>query len=87
MVIKNVNNLRSFLSEQIEKIVDGELKPDEANAVSMMAANMLLSIKLEMDYNRLQNKEPDIPFMNNNNSNLIVQEPVKMLPQLNKRKK
>jgi hypothetical protein len=71
--IKNVDSLRNFLAEQLEKLTNGEVKPDVANACAMLSANMLLSINLEMKYNQMQNKQPNIKFMEDN-SNLIVQE-------------
>jgi hypothetical protein len=61
--IKNVDNLRNFLAEQLEKLTNGEVKPDVANACAMLTANMLLSINLEMKYNSMQNKKPNIKFM------------------------
>lgn len=84
MAIKNVENLRNFLAEQLEKLTNGELKPDEANACAMLSANMLLSVNLEMKYNQMQNRQPNIKFMNNE-SHLIIQKSVKLIEQTNKK--
>ena len=66
MSINKVTHLRSFIADQLQNLVDGKIKPEEANSCAMLAANMLLSIRLEMEYSRLQNKPPSIDFMETN---------------------
>ncbi len=88
MSIKNVDNLRNFLAEQLEKLTSGEVKPDVANACAMLSANMLLSINLEMKYNHMKNKMPNIKFMNSD-SNIIEHDNEKafLLPDKSKMKR
>lgn len=79
MSIKNVQQLRDFVSEQLEALCNRTLKPEEANSAAMLAANILLSLRLEMDYAKLKREPPNIEFMENKNSVLIEHKPLKKI--------
>lgn len=65
MEIKTINDLRSILAEEIQKIKEGKTNPANVNAITNATGKILSSIKLEMEYNKLMNKTPDIPFIGN----------------------
>jgi len=65
MKIKNVSELREFVAHQLERLCDNEIVPEQANACAMLSANMLLSVKLEMEYSKLIEQKPKIEFMEN----------------------
>jgi len=74
MAINKVSELRSFISEQIEALVDKRIKPEEANSCAMLAANILLSIRLEIDYNKMLGEKNKIEFMEIQKGKLIEHE-------------
>ena len=79
MGIRNIHELRSFVAEQLERLCDGKIDPEKANAAAMLSANMLLACKLEMEYSKLKQQSPHINFMENKESNLIEGKPIKTI--------
>lgn len=77
MSIKNINELRDFISNQLEALCKGFIEPEKANAISMLSANMLLSARLEMEYSKLKQISPSIEFMENKSVNVIDVKPLK----------
>ena len=66
MDIKNINELREFVCLQLKNLCDNKIRPEQANSCAMLAAQALLSVKLEMDYIRLKDEEPSMKFMEYN---------------------
>lgn len=65
----NLNELRSILSDEIQKIRDGKSSAAAVNAVSNASGKILSSIKLELEYYKLIGKQPNIPAMLSGNEN------------------
>ena len=59
----NLNELRSILSDEIQKIREGKSSAAAVNAVSNASGKILSSIKLELEYYKLIGKQPNIPAM------------------------
>lgn len=70
-MINKTTELRTFIANQLEKLTNGKIRPEQANACAMLSANMLLSVKLEMDYARMKGEKPNIAFMEDKKSKLI----------------
>ncbi|MEK6882425.1 MAG: hypothetical protein AABY22_22585 [Nanoarchaeota archaeon] len=51
------------MCEQLKNLCDNKIRPEQANSCAMLAAQALLSVKLEMDYIRLKDEEPNMKFM------------------------
>ncbi len=67
MQIKNTSQLREFICEQLQNLCNDKIRPEQANSCAMLAANILLSIKLEMEYARLMQQNNPIKFMEQDN--------------------
>ncbi len=61
--IKTVNDLREILSDEIIKLRTGKSTAANLNALVNATGKILSSYKIEIEYNKLQNKVPNIPFM------------------------
>lgn len=60
---KNLNDLRTILSEEIDKLRKGETSPAAINAITNATGKIFSSIKLEMEYAKLIGIKPDIDFI------------------------
>jgi hypothetical protein len=63
MQTKSLNDLRTILSEEIDKVRGGTTSAANVNAVTNATGKILSSIKLEMEYYKLLGKVPDIEFV------------------------
>lgn len=60
---KSLIELQGILSDQIDKVVAGEVTPANANAVVNATGVILRSVKLQMDYYRQIGRTPNIPLL------------------------
>jgi len=63
MSINNTEELRNFLSEQLEKVGTQEVTPAAANATANIAGKMLQSAKLELEYHKMAGITPNMKFL------------------------
>ena len=61
--IKTVNDLRSILAEEIQKIRSGNTTAANVNAIVNATGKILTTVKMEIEYNKLMGKTPVIPFI------------------------
>jgi hypothetical protein len=61
--IKSVNDLRSILCNEIDKLRAGKTTPVNVNAITNATGKVLSSIKLEMEYYKLAGLTPDLKFI------------------------
>ena len=61
--VKNINDLRAILSEEIEKLRNGDTTPANINAITNATGKIFSSIKLEMEYARLIGEKPNILYI------------------------
>lgn len=59
----NIIQLRDMLTERLTMLKDGEIDAKTANAMTHVAARVMGSVKLEMDYARSHGKIAKIAFM------------------------
>lgn len=63
MSINNVEELRSFLASELERVSAGTVTPASANASANLAGKMLSSVKMELEYNKMVGVTPQIGFL------------------------
>ena len=63
MAINNVEELRSFLAGELERVSGGETTPAAANASANLAGKILSSVKMELEYNKMVGATPQIGFL------------------------
>ena len=61
--MKNVDELRTGLSEVFEKLRAGEIKPKEAAELANLAGKMINSAKVQVEYYALRKEQPYISFL------------------------
>jgi len=61
--LQTVNDLRTILSEEIVKLREGTTTAASVNAIVNATGKILSTVKLEIEYNKLVGKMPDIPFI------------------------
>ena len=62
--IKTVNDLRVILAEEIEKIRSGNTTAANVNAIVNATGKILTTVKMEIEYNKLIGRTPNIDFIN-----------------------
>ena len=61
--VKSLNDLRTILSDEIDKIRSGTTTPANVNAITNASGKIMSSIKLELEYAKLSGKTPKIDFL------------------------
>ena len=60
---KTINDLRTILSEEIDKVRNGSTTAANVNAITNATGKILSSVKLELEYAKLSGKTPNITFI------------------------
>jgi len=63
MSISNVDELRSYLANELERVSLGQTTPAAANASANLAGKILSSVKMELEYNKMIGASPSIGFL------------------------
>jgi len=63
MAINNVEELRAFLANDLQRVSDGDISPAVANASANLSGKILQSVKMELEYNALVGSQPNIGFL------------------------
>jgi hypothetical protein len=61
--ITDINELRTILADEINKIRSGDTTAANVNAVVNASGKIIGSIKMEIEYNKLLGKVPSIAFI------------------------
>ena len=64
MKIQNIEDLRTHAIETLENLRAGKIEIDEAGTTSKLYENILSSVKLELEYAKILDKNPKIKFIN-----------------------
>lgn len=59
----NIKDLRDSLLESFEELKNGKLKTKEAKEITNMSGKIIMSAKVEMDYNKLMKTDRRIDFL------------------------
>lgn len=68
----DINNLRTILSEEIDKLRAGTTTPANVNAITNATGKILSTVKIEMEYHKLLGKTPAIDFIKISDKKLIA---------------
>lgn len=63
MQLQTVNDMRLILADEIQKIRDGKTTAANVNAIVNASGKILTTIKMEIEYNKLIGKTPNIDFI------------------------
>lgn len=61
--MKNMNDVRAMLADQIQALREKTSTPAEGNAIANLTGKILSTIKLEMEYAKLTNTQPKVDFL------------------------
>lgn len=61
--MQNMNDIRAMLCDEIQRLRENKTKPADVNAITNATGKILSTIKLEMEYAKLLNKQPDVAFI------------------------
>ena len=72
----NVEELREFISRDLERVSSGEITPAVANASANLSGKILQSVKLELEYNHAAGLSPNISFLGGivNKTNKLIEK-------------
>lgn len=74
MAIKNVEELRDFLSEELERLRRKESTPASANASANIAGKIMSSAKMELEHNKMMGAIPNIKFLKGTTRKLLTDD-------------
>jgi hypothetical protein len=79
--IKNMEDLREHALETLEKLASGQIDTAEAGVTGKLCEGVIATVKSQLEYARMLNQEPTIPFMSSSTGRLIEgSKPTKELP-------
>lgn len=61
--MKNMNDMRAMLCDEIQRLRENKTTPANVNAITNATGKILSTIKLEMEYAKLMNKQADVSFI------------------------
>lgn len=61
--MKDINDLRSVLTEELLKLREGKATAKDVNAIANVASKILHSVRLEMEYCKMTRQTPSISFI------------------------
>jgi hypothetical protein len=62
-MIKNIESLREFLAEQLERTANNEITAAAANAQANIAGKIISSVKIQLEHNKTTGTKKRIPFL------------------------
>lgn len=62
--MKNINQLRTELVSVFQGLREGSIQAKEASEMNNTAGKIINTLKVELEYATLQNRVPEIPFLN-----------------------
>lgn len=77
MELRTINEMRAILADEIIKLRNGDTTAANVNAIVNASGKILSTVKMEMEYNKLLGKTPEIPFIE-------LEKRTKALPKVDK---
>jgi len=68
--LKTVTDIRDMLTEEITRLRNGDTTPAAVNAIVNATGKVLSTVKMEIDYNKLVGRMPEIPFIKSGQKSL-----------------
>ena len=82
MKIKNLDGLRDHVLEVMEQLSSGKIDITEAGIVAKLSETIISGLKTQLDYARLTDQQPTIPFFGEGFSEKVIEQPKqKLLPK------
>ncbi len=77
MQIKTIEDLRDHALESLQRLEAGDIDTSEAGVIGKLCESVISTVKAQLEYARMLDKQPCIKFMNQAESpkNLIEHEP------------
>lgn len=63
--IKSIEGLRDYVLETFQKLSDGKIDISEASTIAKLSETVISGIKTQLEYARLTESMPHIPFLGN----------------------
>jgi hypothetical protein len=63
MKLKNIEDVRNYALECMEKLASGKIDIAQAGVAGKLCEGVISTVKTQLEYARMLNKEPCIPFM------------------------
>jgi hypothetical protein len=63
MEIKNFEELREWMAQDLKRVSHQEITPAVANAVANLSGKIIQSIRIEVDYNKMIGSSDEISFI------------------------
>lgn len=85
--IKNMEHLRDFALETLERLSNGEIDTAQAGVSGKLCESVISTVKTQLEYARMVDEQPYIPFMDSCHSNKAIESKVekKELPDHSKK--
>lgn len=61
--LENMDDLRVFIAQELEKVSNGQSTPAAANAVANLGGKMMQTVKMTLEYCKMTGQTPYIPFI------------------------
>jgi hypothetical protein len=71
--IKSLDDLREYAVATLEKLENGEIETCEAGVRGKLCENIVSTLKVQMDYAKMTNRLPHIPFIGDCTTQVIEQ--------------
>jgi len=81
--IKNMDDLRNEVLEVFEGLRDNTVSVAEAGAIAKLSETVISNVKAQMEYSRLTNTAPVIPFISDAQPRIVATQPIKIEPTHN----
>ena len=88
MKIKNIEQLREFVLESLEKLSANKIDVTEAGVIAKSSETIMSSLKLQLSYSGMLNETPNIKFLQDchKGTSVIDHEKQKAIEQVKKAK-
>lgn len=63
MPINNIEQLRDFLANELERVSKAEITPAIANSQANIAGKMISSVKMQLEYSKMTGRNQEISFL------------------------
>jgi len=79
MSLKNIEQVRDWMLQAIEKADSNKLNLDKLFAITKTCEGVFSSVKLQLSYNHMRGEEPNIKFLEDCNKGIPLKEEPKRI--------
>jgi hypothetical protein len=74
MKIKNIEDLRNYVLDSLEKLSSNKIDVTEAGVIAKSSETIMSSLKLQLSYSSMIGDAPMIPFLQDSHQGTPIQE-------------